>query len=899
VSDPGAPLSLTPPSTARRTKASTTRDAAKSPLMAQYTRAKSEHPDAFLFFRLGDFYEMFFEDAIQGARLLGLTLTSRNKSDPEPIPMCGIPWHQRDAYVGRLLRLGHKIAICDQLEDASVAKGLVQRGVTEVLTPGSVVTDGFLEPAANNFLATLWPTDDGLGLCLADASTGEVRLAECSWPDAGSLLGPLHVSEWLVPEAEAMPETLRAMLEAALAGLPGARTTQGPAGFLVPARAQERWPNAAETLLTMPRAAAAAAATLAYLDRVQGSVALATARVERWQSDDALRVDAATARHLELFQPQPGGEPSHTLWHHVNVCSSALGARRLRAWLERPLCDLERLHARHNAIAAWLSNGLTRASFRETLRGFPDLERLATRLALAKATPRDLGAVRDALAKLPELAGSLADLEGSSVTEARGALGGIPELRALLERALVDDPPPIARDGDVIRPGYDLHRDRMHELAHSGKQWIAELEAQERARTGIASLKIGYNRVFGYYLEVTRPHLDKVPADYERRQTLTGAERFVTPDLKAKESEVLGAEEKLKAREHELFVALRERAAQDVAELLRAADALARLDAEAALAEAAARYDWTRPAITTSDRLRLVEARHPVVERLLPRGEFVPNDLELDGSRRQIALLTGPNMGGKSTYLRQTALCVLLAQAGSYVPAREAEIGLVDRLFTRVGAADRLGAGQSTFMVEMSETADILRDATPRSLVLLDELGRGTATYDGLALAWAVTEFLHASDGPRPRTLFATHYHELTQLAESLPRLVNLQVAVKEWGDGVVFLHRIIEGAADRSYGIHVAQLAGLPARVIDRAKEVLAELEAERTVEHLEPAAERKKARSSGAATGQLASEPVLPLFADAPPELLRELSELKLDSLTPLEALNRLAAWKKKWGG
>jgi DNA mismatch repair protein MutS len=480
------------------------------------------------------------------------------------------------------------------------------------------------------------------------------------------------------------------------------------------------------------------------------------------------------------------------------------------------------------------------------------------------------------------------------VAGAVAALGGAPELAATLAAALVDEPPPIANTGGIIRAGHDAHRDQLHDLARSGKRWIAELEAGERARTGIASLKVGYNRVFGYYLEVTRTHLDKVPSDYERRQTLTTAERFVTPGLKAKEGEVLGAQDRLAAREQELFVALREAAARQVPALQAAADALARLDAEAALAEAAARYGWVRPALEDSDRLQLTAARHPVVERLLPRGEFVPNDVRLDGATRQILLLTGPNMGGKSTYLRQVAIIVLLAQAGSWVPAEEAVIGLVDRLFTRVGAADRLGAGHSTFMVEMQETADILRQATARSLVLLDEVGRGTATYDGLALAWAVTEQLHAGDGARPRTIFATHYHELTQLAEQLARLANVHVTVRERGDGIVFLHRIADGAADRSYGIHVAQLAGIPPRVLARAREVLHELERERTAEHLGGSGVvREKPRR-----GAPAAMPELPLFAAPGHPLADELRRVTPETLTPLAALNLIAEWKKRWG-
>jgi DNA mismatch repair protein MutS len=869
---PGQPVATATP---RRPK----RGADETPLMDQYRRAKSENPDALLFFRLGDFYEMFFDDAIAGSRLLGLTLTSRNKHDPEPIPMCGIPWHQRDAYVAKLLKLGRKVAVCDQLEEPGPTRKLVERGVTEVLTPGSVVGEAFLDPAANNFLASLWPEENGIGLCLADASTAEVKLAESGWAEAPGVLGSLRVSEWLVPDAVTLPPAVRSRLESVRGSLAGTLTTLPPDAFLDDQRVHERWPAERALLDRLPRARAAAAATLVYLDRVQGATALATARLERWQEDRTLRMDAATARHLELFQPAPGGEPAHTLWHHVNLSVSGLGARRLRAWLERPLADPVAIAHRHDAVQAWLSAGVTRAAFRERLRAFPDLERLAARLALARATPRDLGAIRDALGRLPALASALDDLPGDARGDDADALVGIPELLDELTRALVDEPPPVSREGGVIRTGYDGHRDRLDQLAHSGKRWIAELESSERARTGITSLKVGYNRVFGYYLEVTRPHLDKVPADYERRQTLTTAERFVTPDLKLKESEVLSAEDKLEAREHELFVTLRERAARHVPALVRVAETLARLDATSSLAECAARHGWIRPTVDDSSVLELAAARHPVVERLMPRGEFVPNDVSLDRERRQILLLTGPNMGGKSTFLRQTALVVLLAQCGSFVPAGSARIGVVDRLFTRVGASDRLGAGESTFMVEMRETADILRDAGPRSLVLLDELGRGTATYDGLALAWAVTEQLHAADGARPRTIFATHYHELTGLAGTLPRLANIHVTVREWGDGVVFLHRIAEGAADRSYGIHVAQLAGLPERVLARAREVLGELESERTAEHL-----------LGAASAPAPPTP-------ATDELRAALRAVKPDAMTPLEALRMLAEWQKRW--
>jgi DNA mismatch repair protein MutS len=870
------------------------RGPARSPLMEQYASIKRDHPDAFLFFRLGDFYEMFFDDAVRGAALLGVTLTSRNKQDPDPVPMCGVPWHQRDTYVARLLKLGHKVAICDQLEDADQARGLVQRGVTEVLTPGSVTGESFLDPGANNFLASLWPTEHAVGLCLADASTMEVKLAEVAWDELGATLSRLRVAEWIVPAENAVPEALAAQLKRALDPLAGARSPLARERFEDSASLDRRWGDAGPALIALPLAKRAACGAMSYLDRVQGAPALTRPRIERWMDAETLRYDAATARHLELFQPQPGGELAHTLWHHLDLCQTAPGARRLRQWIERPLAQLNDIAARQRTIAAWLEPGAKRAALRDALSGLPDLERLAGRVASLRATPRELGALRDAFERLPRISAALPDSSGT-----RDALRIPAELEDRLRRALPDDPPVTSRDGDVIRAGFDALRDELYALSHSGKRWIAELEAAERVRTGIPSLKIGYNRVFGYYLEVTRAQIDKVPAEYERRQTLTAAERFVTPALKSKESEVLSAEDRLKAREHELFVELRAFVAAHAPVLIAAADQLAAVDAETALAEAAARYEWVRPVVDDSDVIEIEALRHPVVERLLPRGEFVPNDVRLSGGTRQILLLTGPNMGGKSTYLRQLALAIVLAQAGSFVPAATARIGRVDRLFTRVGAADRLGAGQSTFMVEMSETADILRSATPRSLVLLDEIGRGTSTYDGLALAWAVTEFLHASSGPRPRTLFATHYHELTQLAGRLARLENVQVAVREQGEAVLFLHRIVDGAADRSYGIHVARLAGLPRSVIERAREVLHELEAERTPERLEH--ERGTAGAGAGDRAQSASAPAdhtqLGLFAAVPHALEAELSELDLDRLTPIEALNRLVAWKRRW--
>ena len=894
-----------------------------TPLMEQYLALKRSHPDAILFFRLGDFYEMFFEDAELAARLLGLTLTSRNKQDAHPVPLAGVPWHQRDVYVARLLRLGHKVAICEQLEDPAQARGLVERGVTEVLTPGSLLSEPFLEEGRSRYLVALtWggegareagtgepgPSGDEppsvparLGFAVVEASTGEFRAGEAPLADALAELSRHGVAEWLVPATHPAPRALEAMV--ATAGAVTRLPAEDFAASGAVAALRERFGRATPAWCEAPTgrlAAAAAAAAVQYLDRVQGGRA-AQLRAPAWiEPGDALLLSEASRRSLEIFEPSgASGRSEFTLWGVLNRTVTGAGARRLRRWLERPLLDPDRIGARHDAVELLVDEPIPRGKLRQSLDLTFDLERLAARLAAGRATPRDLVALGRTLGVVPAVAEILDQALAAAAASAtallessRGRLHPHRELADLLARALVDDPPPASTEGGVIRPGFDAECDRLRAAARSGKTWIAELEAAERERTGIASLKVGYNRVFGYYLEVTKTHQARVPADYERRQTLTTAERYVTPELKRLEGEVLGAEEKLRQAEHARFQEVREAAAGHAEALAETAGALADLDALAALAEAASRWGYVRPAVHGGDRLVLRGARHPVVERALGPGRFVPNDVVLEPAARQILLITGPNMAGKSTYLRTVGLLAVMAQAGSFVPAAEAEIGVVDRLFTRVGAADAVAAGQSTFMVEMVEVAAILRDATPRSLVLLDEVGRGTSTYDGLALAWAITEELHKDAGARARTLFATHYHELTRLARELPRLVNLHVRVREVGDDVVFLHEVAEGPADRSYGIHVARLAGLPSPVLQRARRILGDLESQRA--HALPAEGSPLDPQLGLFA---APEAAARVNRDRLAALGEAIEELDLDSLTPLAALNRLAEWKTRF--
>ena len=857
-----------------------------TPLMQQYREIKARHPGTLLFFRMGDFYEMFEDDARLAARELGLTLTARNNGGAADVPLAGVPVKAATEYLRRLIALGHRVSICEQVEDPKLAKGLVRREVIETVTPGTVLAEEWLERKRNNFLVAVDPRGGAAGLAALDLTTGELVLETVAPEDLPTALARYEAPEVVLPAGA--PIT---------AGGGAARSEREPWEF-DPELARE---DLARTfrlasldglgIESGDRAAlGAAGALLRYARELKpgGLPHLARPRVLR--RGDVLPLDEMTRRNLELVEPlRPGAAVGGTtLLEVLDRTMTPMGARLLRGWLLAPLVDPAAINARLDAVDVLVADGRGRDRVREALDGVRDLERLAGRAALGRATPRELGALRDSIHRLPDVRAALDGLEARGraplLEEAADRFDLLQDLGDELARALVERPPAQLAEGDAIRPGYDRELDELKDARDGGKRYIAGLQARERERSGIASLKVGFNKVFGYYIEVTNPHKARVPAEYERRQTLSGAERYVTPELKEYEAKVLGAEERIAAREAELVDALRRRVTDAIARVQTTARLLARLDVWSALADLAHHDGYVRPEVNEGFTIALEDSRHPVVERMMAREAFIPNDVLLDEAGR-VMLLTGPNMAGKSTLLRQVGLCVVLAQMGGFVPARRAVLGVVDRLFTRVGASDNLVRGQSTFMVEMSETSAILHGATARSLVLLDEIGRGTSTYDGVAIAWAVTEFLHNTIGCK--TIFATHYHELTQLTEELAHARNFNVAVREAGDEIVFLHRLEPGGTDRSYGIHVGQLAGLPAPVVARAWQVLQLLEAGHHVAH-QPAPPPPDAAQLGLF--------IAPGTGAAPHPLLDELDRLDVNTLSPLEALNRLAAWKKQ---
>jgi DNA mismatch repair protein MutS len=846
-----------------------------TPMVQQYLEIKSRVPDAILFFRLGDFYEMFFEDAEVASRLLDLALTSRNKGEEGAVPLCGVPVHSARPYLQRLLEAGHKVAICEQVEDPATARGLVDRRIVRIVSPGTVLEEESLEPREPNYLAVVSSAGDRAGLAVVDLSTGELRAAEVDGAESlREELARLRPREVLVAEGGPDPAQLGAAsgaMRAAAIGRDRFDRERFRAWF--EARCGTLPPEWSEKEL----ATAALGALLAVLE--EQLVRTESLRVpESWTPRTHLVLDAATRRNLELVESLSGGRAG-SLLGVLDRTATPMGARQLRQWLLYPLLDPERIGCRLDAVEELCASGALRDDLGAALEGLGDLERLCGRIGSRTASPRDLFRLRLALERAERIRSCLDGVRSAALREAASQISPLPQLREEIRRALVDDPPAASRQGDLIREGYSPEVDELRRLRRDGAEWLRSYEAAERSRTGIASLKVRFNRVFGYYLEVTKPNLSRVPPEYRRKQTIAGGERFVTPELEQYEARVLGAEERLRRLEAALFEELLEAAASHLASIVATASALARIDAFRSLAEVAVHYGYVRPAVDLSRSLEIRDGRHPVVERMLPPGRFVPNDLRLDPDAEQVAIVTGPNMAGKSTYLRQTALIVLLAQIGSFVPASAARIGIVDRIFTRVGASDDLAAGDSTFMVEMKETARILTSLTDRSLVLLDEIGRGTSTFDGISIAWAVAEFLH--DAPqRPKTLFATHFHELTEITATAERARNFSVAVKEWRDEVLFLRRIVPGPASQSYGIHVARLAGVPQSVIDRAREILANLER----------GEREEGPKFAARPGRSPAQ--LSLFGDrgAAEAVVAELRSIDPLVLTPLEALQRL---------
>jgi DNA mismatch repair protein MutS len=899
-----------------------------TPLMRQYAAVKKEHPTALLFFRLGDFYELFFDDAILAAKELQITLTSRNKEKGIAVPMCGVPYHAAEGYIGKLIRKGFKVAICEQMEDPRQAKTLVRRQVTRVVTPGTAA-DSSLGSEENNFLAALAQVGDRVGFAALDLSTGEFRATEFSGEGAlrrvQEELEQLRPKELLYGSAAPLFESAGAASkdvpnfappdgrEPALSvskGRPSAHGSSPQPRAAVGACTEtplDDWifaPDHAIPLLEnhfgvlslegfglsgRTAAAAAAGAILYYVRSTQRGSLDHVDRIGWYERQSCLVLDAVTVRNLELIEPLfAGADAGVTLFRSIDCAVTPMGKRLLRAWLLRPSLDLSEIHGRLDAVEAGVKEIVAREELRRALDGVLDLERLLSRVTLETANPRDVLALAASLGKIPAVRAALARLAAERLKALHASLDELVDVRGRIEKTIVPEPPLSFADGGVIASGVDRDLDELRELSRNSKQVLAQIEQRERGRTGISSLKVKFNSIFGYYIEVSKPNLHLVPQDYERKQTLVGAERFTTPELKEYETKILDAQEKIVEIERRLFTELRTMIASEAKRIRQTALALAEVDVLASLAHVAALRNYCRPTFVEgagASEIEIIEGRHPVIEQQEMAGgseRFVPNGLYLNGTTHNIMLLTGPNMGGKSTYLRQTALIVILAQMGSFVPARSARLTVVDRVFTRIGASDNLARGRSTFMVEMTETAAILHTATPRSLILLDEVGRGTSTYDGLAIAWAAVEYLHAR--VRAKTLFATHYFELTELAEQLSGVKNFHVSVKETGGGIVFLRRVEPGAADRSYGIEVAKLAGLPNEVILRAREVLAEHEfaEQQATAHLSPGANPPPAQ--------------LTIFTPLSQPVLEKLREVDLNRLTPLEALNLLAELKKE---
>ena len=863
------------------------RDPSETPMMRQYRAMKSQHEDAILLFRMGDFFEMFFEDAVTASRVLGLTLTSRSKGD-NAVPMAGVPHHAADGYIRRLIQAGYRVAICDQVQDPREAKGLVERDVTRIVTPGTLTEESLLEAKASNYLAALCPRGDVIGLAWADLSTGEFRVEDVPEEKGLDELVRLGPSEVLVAQSLVDAEG------------PLVRGLRHELDVMVSPRAD--WvfnrETAERTLLEhfgvrtlegfgcadLGPALSAAGAVLSYLHETQRTSLAHLRRLRPVRAGDRVVLDRATRLSLELARTMRDGRRDGTLLWTLDRTLTPMGGRRLSDWVHAPLCDRDLIATRHDAVEELFNDHALREALREALRDVYDIERLATRVSTGRANPRDLMALRNSLEQVPRLKDALAGAGSEALCRLDARVDAVEEARASIAAALCNDPPLQVREGGIFRDGFSSELDELRAIQRDGRGWIARFQAAEGERTGLSNLRVGFNRVFGYYIELSRSQADQAPPEYVRKQTLKNAERYITPQLKEYETRVLTADERAKALEYDLYLQLRDEVAEHTGRFQATAEAMAELDALAALADVAVERGYTRPVIDDSRDLHIEDGRHPVLELTLDEP-FVPNDIHLDDDGR-VMVITGPNMAGKSTYIRQVALIALMAQMGSFVPAKSARLGLVDRIFTRVGAADELSRGQSTFMVEMVETANILNNATDRSLLILDEVGRGTSTFDGVSIAWAVSEFIFQH--LHSRTLFATHYHELTELAQLFPGIRNYNVAVREWRDEIVFLRKIIEGGADKSYGLHVARLAGIPPNVVERAREILANLEAMALTDDDKPRFAPPKRKQS--------QRVQLRIFTDTTDRVVDHLRRLDISNMTPLDALNTLEGLKRE---
>ncbi|MFB0564912.1 MAG: DNA mismatch repair protein MutS [Candidatus Aminicenantaceae bacterium] len=864
-----------------------------TPMMEQYFQIKKNYQDALLFFRLGDFYEMFYEDAKIASPVLEIALTSRQK-----VPMCGVPYHSVNSYLAKLLKQGFKVAICEQVEDPKAAKGIVKRDVVKVLTPGTAVEVELGEAKENTFIASLFLKDENWGLALIDLASGDMKTSQSDSQDKrilGDELFRVSPKEIIFPEGEEevvksilsknnMSSVLRSQVEAWAFDFPQAKSlllghfkVNSLAGF---------------GLADRDLAVSAAGALLYYLKKVRKDSLSLIHKVSYIPSSSLMVNDATTIKNLELIRNLRDGSRRDSLLDIIDYTVTSMGGRLLKGWLLQPLLDCSQINSRLDAVAEFLEHTIERQDLSEKLKGIFDLERLTGKISLEVANPRDLVSLKKSLLPLPQLQDVIKDFSAKIVKDIHQRWDNAQEIVNLVDKSILEEPAFLLSEGGIIKDGYNNELDELRKISRSGKTFISQLEEKERKRTKISSLKVRYNKVFGYYIEVTNPNLSLVPQDYIRKQTLVNSERFITPELKEYEEKVLNAEERIAELEYSLFTEVRDKISQESHRLQKIASNIACLDVLASLAELAHQRSYSRPEVNTGDTIKILEGRHPVIE-ITNDEPFIPNDTYLDRAEDQILIVTGPNMGGKSTYLRQVALICILAQMGSFVPAKQAVIGVIDRIFTRIGAMDFLSVGQSTFMVEMLETANILHNATFRSLILLDEIGRGTSTFDGLSIAWAVAEYIHEKEGIRAKTLFATHYHELTELALTLERIKNYHVTVKEHQDDIIFLRKIVAGPSDRSYGIQVAKLAGIPRTVIERAKEVLFNLE-------------KQELDSSGLPrlayhTKRKRDKAQLLLFKeDREQEMLRELKEeirkCDLSSLTPLDALNFLSQLQDK---
>ena len=853
-----------------------------TPMMRQYLELKEKYSDCLLFFRLGDFYEMFFEDAKTASRELELVLTGRDCGLEERAPMCGVPYHSVDTYINRLIEKGYKVAICEQLEDPALAKGLVERDVIRIITPGTVIEERMLDEGRNNYIVSIQMEGNRIGFAYADVSTGGFFACELTGDRAiiqlTDELARLQPTQIIAGEGL----FLQPLLAKRLSGQYYLERYQDKAFHLSSARARLIRHFRVTSLQgfgceEMPAAISAAGALMQYLEETQKNTLSHIHTLRVLNRSTFMNLDAAARRNLELTQPlQHGGNKKNTLLYLLDKTRTAMGSRMLRDWIDRPLQNREDIERRLEAVAALAEDIPVRMALQDQLAAVYDIERLCSRIVYGSINGRDCIALRNSLKTIPRIRQTLQGISVERLRAIADSLDPMEEIAALLTSAITEEPPTTVKEGGVIRDGYHQEVDELRAIQHGSKQWLADFEAGERERTGIRNLRVGFNRVFGYYIEITKSNLSQAPYDYERKQTLANAERFITPELKAMEEKILGAGERLIALEYELFQAVRESLLAVTERLQQNAALLAELDVYQSFAEVAVCNRYCRPSMREDGVIRIVNGRHPVVERTI-QEDFVPNDVLLDDGENRLLIITGPNMAGKSTYMRQVALIVLMAHIGAFVPASEAEISLVDRIFTRVGASDDLSAGQSTFMVEMSEVANILNNATDRSLLILDEIGRGTSTFDGLSIAWAVLEHIAQPELCGAKTLFATHYHELTELEGKLPGVKNYRISVKEIGDDILFLRKIVRGGGDRSFGIQVARLAGLPPAVLERAKEILLSLESA-DIARTKPEPPKESAVQAT-------------LFeASAEETALRMLRELDIDHLTPLEALNRL---------